>query len=134
LIAPCCARIHGYALNNWSANGYYCGGCLPYSNNERAIANELLCASCLSVVPNRPAFNQCPDDKCPGRKAKKRSKCRHGAQPLLLYDDVHENRQAYQFLCDDCLLPFRATPAALLRLSAIKARSTAVVNKILLEQ
>lgn len=134
LISPCCCRIHGYRLAHYGANGYFCSGCLPYSNNEKAIANELLCAICLSVVPNRPAFNQCTDDNCVGRRAKKRNKCKNGAQPVLLFDDMYTGRMAYQFFCDDCMLPFRAVPQELLRMSAIKSQSPAIANKILTEQ
>jgi hypothetical protein len=129
-ISPCCGRIHGYKLGNWSANGYFCGGCLPDSNNEKAIANELLCAACLGVIPNRPAFNRCSVEQCKAFKSKKKNKCKHGAQPVILYDDVYRNGLAFQFICDDCMSAWRHTPEETLRLSAIKAHTVEAVSSV----
>lgn len=144
-IGACCGRIHGYKLNNWGANGYCCGGCMPASNVNRAMSDELLCASCLKVVPNRRPFNKCNAPECrietSTERTKKRNKCKHGATPYLVNDDVYTHRITYQYFCDDCMKVFNSTGnrleddrTLLLSISSIKAQNTTFIDKITLEQ
>jgi hypothetical protein len=132
-IAPCCGLVCGYSFSGWGANGYTCGACLPKSNYEKAHLTEVLCMSCASVIPNRPSFNSCLQSGCPAfQNPKQRSKCKHGASPYLMMDDVFENRIRYLYICDECLRMFRLMIAAtMIPLSSIKAQSTSMLTQIL---
>lgn len=135
-ITPCCGLIGGYNLTAWGANGYVCGACLPKSNCEKALATEILCMGCNSVLPNRPSFNHCKQPDCVSfQNIKHRAACKHGASPILMYDDVYEQQMRLLYVCDSCMRMFRSvSPTTLLTLSSIKAQSLGVINKLLYEK
>jgi hypothetical protein len=131
ILSCCCSRMHGYGLTCWGPNGYTCGGCMPKSNINRQMTSEILCASCLAVVPNRPMIQPCKHANCQLDKSRK-ERCRHAASPILTFDDVYTQKMGYQYYCDDCFRTFRTDCGDFVILSAVISKSPELIKAVVL--